>query len=93
MTPAPKQPSAAEVLAALNTIWIEHGLRQRWMSPFSIEEQDTILRALRVLAACEDAPIRGFMSAMHDDGWNNASGVMRFLGKIATLTGGPEDGR
>ena len=86
MTPAPKQPSAAEVLAWAETFT---GTRTTQTRP---EAWAVVVRALRVLAACEEAPIRGFMSAMHDDGWNNASGVMRFLGKIATLAGGPEDG-
>jgi len=87
------EPSAKKVLAALNTIWIEHGLRQRWLSPFSTEEQDTILRSLRLLAACEEVDFRGIMDALRSDGWNNSSQVQRVLGAIAQILEGGEDGR
>jgi hypothetical protein len=53
----------------------------------------TIIRALRLLAACEEVDFRGIMDALRSDGWNNSSQVQRVLGSIAQILEGGEDGR
>ena len=86
------EPSAKSVLA-----WAVHITPNEWAKFMGDDRTDkslaTILRALRLLAACEEVDFRGIMDALRSDGWNNSSQVQRVLGAIAQILEGGEDDR